>query len=78
MYKRLNNLDFKPIEFEGIKNQAGLPQDEKAGGQLMKIQNNLKSQIVTSSWGRRSDEPFKVTNCDLKPEKVKSAWMKVD
>jgi len=44
----------------------------------MNIQNNLKSQIVTSSWDGRNDEPFKVAKCDLKPEKVKSAWMKVD
>ena len=30
MAKRLNNPDFKPIEFEGFKNQAGRPQDKKA------------------------------------------------
>jgi hypothetical protein len=30
MGKRLNNPDFKSIEFEGFQNQAGLPQDEKA------------------------------------------------
>jgi len=29
MAKQLNNPDFNPIEFEGFKNQAGLPQDEK-------------------------------------------------
>jgi hypothetical protein len=44
----------------------------------MKNQINLKSQIVTSNWGGSSDEPFKVAKCDLKPDKVKSAWMKVD
>jgi hypothetical protein len=44
----------------------------------MKNQKNMKSQIVTSSWGGRSDEPFKVAKCDFKPEKVKSEWMKVD
>jgi|GEM_PF-3448050 hypothetical protein len=44
----------------------------------MKIINNLKSQIVTSSWGGSSDEPFKVAKCDLKLEKVKSAWMKAE
>ncbi len=56
MSKRLNNPDFKSIEFEGITNHAGPPHDEKAGGELMKNQKNLKSQIVTSSWGGRSDE----------------------
>jgi DNA-binding PadR family transcriptional regulator len=61
MYKRLNNLDFKPIEFEGIKNQAGLLQDEKTGGQLMKIQNNMKSQIATSSWGGRRTNTYAFT-----------------
>jgi len=30
MAKRLNNPDFKSIEFEGIKNHAGPPHDEKA------------------------------------------------
>lgn len=52
MAKRLNTPDFKPIEFEGFQNQVGLPQDEKTGGELMGIQKNLKSQIVTSNQRR--------------------------
>jgi|GEM_PF-2593495 hypothetical protein len=30
MAKRLNNPDFKSIEFEGFINQAGFPHDDKA------------------------------------------------
>jgi len=47
MAKRLNNPDFKPIEFEGVKKRADMADDAF---------NRLRSQIVTSNYNTNAAE----------------------